>query len=320
MATAWGYSIWALPPGRIFRYRPGGIIPESLPFLGMPGRRITGISLFQHSKKKKPACCPPASIRQFISYHAGAGNPEIRDLFVAGVDGSLTNLTQGSDYGTFNIDQETPVWSPEGNRIYYLGFGLGSGRESWGIYSVHPDGSGLTHLVDVVRSDLDYILPSPDGARLLYQSSVNDRPALSMMDADGANPTRLSPDELVRSDWPPAWSPDGNRILFSCLGEGGFELCLANLNDGKVIHIVHVTNPYSHPAWSPDGTMIAFVAALDRDPDIVDKNVNLPGIYVINTDGFGRRRLQVVKTLPPSSRSGRRNQNIKTSPTTEDPN
>ena len=68
------------------------------------------------------------------------------------------------------------------------------------------------------RSDLDFILPSPDGARLLYQSSVNDLPALYMMNADGANPTRLSPDEFVRSDWPPAWSPDGSRILFSCLG------------------------------------------------------------------------------------------------------
>ena len=71
---------------------------------------------------------------------------------MAGVDGSLTNLTQGDDYGNFNIEQEAPVWSPEGSRIYYLGFGFGSGRESWGIYSVHPDGSARTHLVDVDRS------------------------------------------------------------------------------------------------------------------------------------------------------------------------
>jgi hypothetical protein len=41
--------------------------------------------------------------------------------------------------------------------------------------------------------------------------------------------------------------------------------------------------------------MIAFVAALDRNPEIVDKNVNLPGIYVISLDGTGRRRLQVVE-------------------------
>jgi Tol biopolymer transport system component len=238
---------------------------------------------------------PPASVRQFISYHAGAGNPDIRDLFVAGVDGSLTNLTHGSDYETFNIDQETPLWSPEGSRIYFLGFGLGSGMESWGIYSVHPDGSGLTYLVDVDRSNLDYIIPSPDGAHLLYQSSVNGRPALYMIDPDGANPTRLSPDDFARSDWPPAWSPDGSRILFSCLGEASFDLCLMDLDSAKVIHIAIVSTPNSHPVWSPNGTMIAFVAALDRDPDIVDKNVNLPGIYVINIEGSGRRRLQVVK-------------------------
>ena len=41
--------------------------------------------------------------------------------------------------------------------------------------------------------------------------------------------------------------------------------------------------------------MIAFVAALDRDPDIADKNIGLSGIYVVNIDGSGLRRLQVVK-------------------------
>jgi hypothetical protein len=34
---------------------------------------------------------------------------------------------------------------------------------------------------------------------------------------------------------------------------------------------------------------------LDRDPDIADKNVSLWGIYVVNIDGSGLRRLQVVK-------------------------
>ncbi len=246
---------------------------------------------FSALQKEATGLLPLGSTRQIISYRRGAGNPEIRDLFVAGVDGSLTNLTQGSDYGTFNIEQEAPVWSPEGSRIYYLG----ADDEGWGIYSLHPDGSGLTHLVDVDRSDLDFLLPSPDGAHLLYHSSVDDRPALYTMDADGANPTRLSPNDFIRSDWPPAWSPDGSRILFSCSGEASFDLCLMDISSAKVSHVAMVHNPNSHPAWSPDGKMIAFVAALDRDPDIADKNIGLWGIYVVNIDGSGLRRLQVVK-------------------------
>jgi Tol biopolymer transport system component len=276
--TEFPIPTWPDDPGR-FTFSPYAWSPDSRQFT------FSGI-------QKEQASLPPlASTRQLISYHSGAGNPDIRDLFVAGVDGSLTNLTQGSDSGNVNIEQEAPVWYPQGSRIYYLGIE----GDNWGIYSIHPDGSARTRLVEVKRSEMDFIIPSPDGAHLLYQSVTKSAPALYVSDADGANPTRLAPWDFARSDWPPAWSPDGSSILFSCIGEASFELCLANAQSGKVFHMAMVESPYSHPAWSPDGTMVAFVAALDRDPDIADKNVSLHGIYVINTDGSGLRRLQVVK-------------------------
>jgi Tol biopolymer transport system component len=246
---------------------------------------------FSALQKETAGLLPLGPTRQMISYRRGAGSLEIRDLFVAGVDGSLTNLTQGTDRDGLDPDQEAPVWSPEGSRIYYLGVD----GEQWGVFSVHPDGSQRTLLTNFKHSQVNFILPSPDGARLLYQSSVNDLPGLYQMESDGANPTHLAQNDFARSDWAPAWSPDGSRILISCLGEGSFDLCLLNASDGKLVHIMNVTDPNSHPAWSPDGKMIAFVAAKDRDPDIADKYIRLWGIYVVNIDDSGLRRLQVVK-------------------------
>ena len=102
---------------------------------------------------------------------------------------------------------------------------------------------------------------------------------ICVMDADGANVTVLTDSE--GDDTTPAWSPDGEHIVFVSTRDGNREIYGMDV-DGR--NQVNLTN---HPAddwmssWSPDGERIAFVSYRDGDWEI----------YVMGTDGSGVTRL-----------------------------
>ena len=60
---------------------------------------------------------------------------------------------------------------------------------------------------------------SPDGTRILFYSYRHGNPQIYVMDADGANPVRVT--NTSRDAFFPSWSPDGSRLLF-CSDRDGF--------------------------------------------------------------------------------------------------
>jgi eukaryotic-like serine/threonine-protein kinase len=187
------------------------------------------------------------------------------------------------------------------DRVYY------ANADSWEIFVVRPDGSGLRRVTHVGKRLFDSINPawSPDGRRIVFQSSarifvmdangkrlrqltigkVNDgapawspsggriaferRNAIWTMRADGKVQRRLTRNEKAHQ---PTWSPDGRRILFV----GGRDIWVIGASGGKARKLVANA---SDPSWSPDGRRIAFDGS------------NEGGIFVVNADGTGRRRL-----------------------------
>jgi Tol biopolymer transport system component len=56
---------------------------------------------------------------------------------------------------------------------------------------------------------------SPNGSKIVFQSSRDGQPEIYVMNSDGSGQTRLTNNSA--SDTAPAWSPDGTKILFTSL-------------------------------------------------------------------------------------------------------
>jgi TolB protein len=113
---------------------------------------------------------------------------------------------------------------------------------------------------------------STDG-QIAYVSAWSGNHEIYTMNADGSGKRRLTRDR--RDDDDPVWSPNGKRLAFH-RAQG---LYVMNA-DGRPQRLL-VRNA-SNPRWSPNGRRLAFV-------------LGRAGIYVVNADGTGRKRLTRVR-------------------------
>lgn len=135
--------------------------------------------------------------------------------------------------------------------------------------------------------------PSPDGTAFVFAVSQLDllgRPQddLYIVGRNGLNMRWLTQQPGVEDE--PAWSPDGARIAFRGMGDGGHIWTINT--DGTGLTNVTAALPADlsnlrNPAWSPDGERIAFVAARDGAHKIWTIRADGTGLTQITSDaGF----------------------------------
>lgn len=119
---------------------------------------------------------------------------------------------------------EAPDWSPLGDRIAFTGTWGGPEIHPTDVFTVAPDGSGLTQLTrqtDFTEKVGPSFDPewSPDGTMIAFSrwSSAAYLPQIWVMNADGSDQRPLLEDQTSLEN--PVWSPDGTMIAFN-VGNG----------------------------------------------------------------------------------------------------
>jgi Tol biopolymer transport system component len=190
------------------------------------------------------------------------------EIYIVSPDGSsLKRLTN-------NFDGDGSVsWSPEGARLAEITL---NGR----LFLLHANGGPApARLAEKVES-----LPaswSPDGTRLTFGRGGK----LWIVDSDGGGLVNVPVKGVDLFN--PVWGPDGNTIAFMGFrgnperGNQRGGVYVVNLKRGRATPVATSAFPnLSYPAWSPDGRKIAF-----------QRNPPQPGLFVVNPDGSGLRRL-----------------------------
>lgn len=142
----------------------------------------------------------------------------------------------------------------------------------WDIYTIEPNGSGLTRLTDDPGSE-ESPAWSPDGRRIVFVRDTGTGPSIVVMDADGSKQQVLAQAPLGGSN--PTWSPDGTSIAFDSVRHGGpADIYVMNADGSNQRRLTTTTTTDWGPEWSPDGRHIAFT-----------RGTADASVYVMRSDG-----------------------------------
>lgn len=174
-------------------------------------------------------------------------------------------------YGDNDFLRTAPSISPDGEYVIYI-----SNEELFSLEWYLADAKtgevirSLTNtLTDPHLNALRFIESSgswsPDGERfaaVVFEKGDNQ---IIIMNPDNGDITRELRFDEVDSMTNPAWSPDGNRIVFSGSSDGFSDLWMYHIEEDSLQQLTDERYADLQPAWSPDGQTLAYIS--DRGPD-----------------------------------------------------
>jgi hypothetical protein len=151
----------------------------------------------------------------------------------------------------------------------------------FGIYQLRAAGGDTLSPLLVDSAVNVQAVRSPDRTRIAFSSNRNGTYDLYLMDADGRNLHRLTTDG-TGGEGEPAWTPDGDRIIYTSTPRSGPAQILSIRVDGTDPRpLTGAPGSNLSPAVAPDGKNIAFVSTRDGNQEI----------YQMGIDGTAPRRL-----------------------------
>jgi TolB protein len=181
----------------------------------------------------------------------------------AGAEDSAPRLVRLTRDGHF---KQRPVWSPDGTG---LAFTRHRGTDMF-VYLCDAHGAQERRLTDRKEPEFDAVW-SPDGRRLalaLDKTSPNQGDIeVYTISAQGSDLQAVATGDgkLSHEEWP-AWSTDGQWIVFTSTRDDNQEIYRARPDGSERTRLTSDPALDAHPCWSPDGQRIAF--ATDRWGDL----------------------------------------------------
>jgi Tol biopolymer transport system component len=206
-----GYPTWSPDGTRIcFEGYSDGVGVYVINSDGTGMRRLSPIP----GMDVRPSWSPDGSLivyTRVLSTPAPGSIPPTSIMTMSSQDGSgATTLLPADPAGTvFNIE---PRWAPDGSAIVFMSNRDGGQQ----IYSMKPDGSGVTQLTNNASAGDPFW--SPDSKRISFGSNREGGGKLNvfLMDADGGNVVQVTNIEPPWEAGDTSFSPDGTQIAFEC--------------------------------------------------------------------------------------------------------
>lgn len=211
----------------------------------------------------------PGSGAIVFDYFADEAARTLTDLFVVEPDGSGRRALTD----TPGVAEAQPDWSPDQGEVVFTA-SPNAQQGPWALWAMEASGANRRQLT---AGPADYEPHwHPSGDRIVF-TRIRQSPGLAMRSeiavvspAGGDERPLLSLDSATHGLLNPAWSPDGQRIVFTVSSDhAGSELYLMNADGSGIRRLFN--HPGWHdidPVWSPDGRHIAFASGSTARHDI----------------------------------------------------
>lgn len=229
----------------------------------------------------------------YVSYKTG--QPKIYYGSLKEKEGRRLTLLKGN--------QLMPAFSPKRDKIAFI-CDI-TGNPDLFVMDFNPD-SGPTgqprQIFSARQATQGSPCISPDGTQIAFVSNKDGSPKIYKMPIPkettllkDVKPTLVS--KLARESSAPAWSPDGNFIVYSSSFDRIRQLCLCDLRTGKESVLTIGKGNKENPSWGPNGQTIVFNTIDGGTSELYLLNVGTRESFKL-TSGIGEKRFPVWEPVP----------------------
>lgn len=246
-----------------------------------------------------PAFSPTGD--RFVMVGRPDGPAPLGSSIQVGTPGTNANTTIYKDT-TRNV--LGPAWSSSGELIM---FGVGTYQAFFNgfvsrimshdqrteggaqIAVIKPDGTGFREITSGVNNN-GFPSMAPDGTQFVYRTFGPDGEGLRIMNMETRAVTTLT----NGYDNFPLWSPRGDRIMFSRVADGDYEIYSIAPDGSGLKRLTTAIGNDAHQGWSPDGEHIVFASSRMGFKDegaYTDAPQPYGELFVMRADGTGVEQL-----------------------------